>query len=135
MKIRKIHRKTPAPEAACNFIKKETLAQVSSFEFCENSKNITSLQNTSGWLLLYFLKITSVWLLLILEFVFKKPGIYKRFTSTFEREYYKTRNNGTRNTGGTVVEQLNITRNTRGTLRNNGTIQNEEQLWCFLEEI
>ena len=31
---------------ACNFIKKETLAQVFSCEFCEISKNI--LQNTSS---------------------------------------------------------------------------------------
>ena len=46
-KFRKIDRKTPAPEslfnknagAACNFIKKETLAQVFSCEFCEISKN------------------------------------------------------------------------------------------------
>ena len=36
----KIHRKTPVPESqACNFIKKETLAQVFSCEFCEISKN------------------------------------------------------------------------------------------------
>ena len=37
---------------ACNFIKKETLAQVFSCEFCEISKN-TFLQNTSGRLLLF----------------------------------------------------------------------------------
>ena len=36
---------------ACNFIKKETLAQVFSCEFCEISKN-TFLQNTSARLLL-----------------------------------------------------------------------------------
>ena len=47
-KFRKIHRKTPK---ACNFIKKETLAQVISCEFYKNSKN-TFLQNTSGRLLL-----------------------------------------------------------------------------------
>ena len=34
-KFRKIHRKTPK---ACNFIKKETLAQVISCEFYKNSK-------------------------------------------------------------------------------------------------
>ena len=38
-KFRKIRRKTPVPEA-CNFIKKEILAQVFSCEFCEISKNI-----------------------------------------------------------------------------------------------
>ena len=46
-KFHKIHRKTPVPEAffnrlwpqACNFIKKETLVQVFSCEFCEISKN------------------------------------------------------------------------------------------------
>ena len=39
-KFRKIHRKTPVPEPqACNFIKKETLAQVFSCEFCETSKS------------------------------------------------------------------------------------------------
>ena len=32
---------------ACNFIKKETVAQVFSYEFCEIFKNIF-LQNTSG---------------------------------------------------------------------------------------
>ena len=37
---------------ACNFVKKETLAQVFSCEFCEISKN-TFLQNTSGRLLLF----------------------------------------------------------------------------------
>ena len=35
-----------------NFTKKETLAQVSSWEFCEIFKSIF-LQNTSGWLLLF----------------------------------------------------------------------------------
>ena len=39
-----IHRKTPvspvSPAPACNFIKKETLAQVFSCEFCKISKNI-----------------------------------------------------------------------------------------------
>ena len=46
-KFRKIQRKTPVPESllnkvrpeACNFIIKETLAQVFSSEFCEISKN------------------------------------------------------------------------------------------------
>ena len=39
-KFYKIHRKTPVPESkACNFIEKETLAQVLSCEFCEISKN------------------------------------------------------------------------------------------------
>ena len=38
------------PEA-CNFIKKETLAQLFSFEFCEMFIN-NFFQNTSGWLLL-----------------------------------------------------------------------------------
>ena len=37
--------------SACNFIKKETLSQMFSCEFCEISKN-TFLQNTSGQLLL-----------------------------------------------------------------------------------
>ena len=39
-KVFKIHRKTPGPKPkACNFIKRETLAQVFSCEFCEISKN------------------------------------------------------------------------------------------------
>ena len=38
---------------ACNFFKKETLAEVFSCEFCEISEN-TFLQNTSGRLLLAF---------------------------------------------------------------------------------
>ena len=59
-KLHKIHRKTPVPESflkqnrraeGCNFIKKETLAQVLSCEFCEMSTN-TLFQNTSGRLLL-----------------------------------------------------------------------------------
>ena len=50
-KFRKIHRKTPVPEntlktlentLACNFIKKESLAQVFSCKFCEISKNTFS---------------------------------------------------------------------------------------------
>ena len=40
---------------ACNFIKKETLAQVFSYEFCEIFKNIF-LQNTSGRVLLKIVK-------------------------------------------------------------------------------
>ena len=35
-----------------NFIKKETLAQVFSHEFCKMFKSTTFLQNSSGWLLL-----------------------------------------------------------------------------------
>ena len=34
--------------SACNFIEKETLAQVFSSELCETSKNTSFLQNTSG---------------------------------------------------------------------------------------
>ena len=34
LKIRKIHRKTPVTKS-CNFIKKETLTQVFSYEFCK----------------------------------------------------------------------------------------------------
>ena len=40
---------------ACNFIKKETLAQVFSCEFCEISKN-TFLMEHLSWLLLFFNK-------------------------------------------------------------------------------
>ena len=50
-------------QKACNFIKKEALAQVLSSEFCEISKD-SSLQNTSGRLLLkavnYFRKKLSI---------------------------------------------------------------------------
>ena len=41
---------------ACNFIKKETLAQFSSCEFCKIAKN-NFLQNTSGRLLLFILTL------------------------------------------------------------------------------
>ena len=41
LEISQIHRKTPEAEV-CNFIKKETLAQVISCEFCEVSKNTFS---------------------------------------------------------------------------------------------
>ena len=49
LEFRKIHRKTPVPEA-CNFIKKETLAQVFSCEFCEISENtfLTEHFRTTG---------------------------------------------------------------------------------------
>ena len=58
-KFHKIHRKTPVPEnifliklpKVCNFIKKKSLAQVFSCEFCEISRN-TFLQNTSRRVLL-----------------------------------------------------------------------------------
>ena len=57
-KSRKIHRKTPVPEPqACNFIKKETLAQAFSCEFCEISKNtffIEHLWTTASQLYLQF---------------------------------------------------------------------------------
>ena len=49
-KFRKIHRKTPVPEA-CNVIKKETLAQVLSCEFCEIFKS-TFFTEHLWWLLL-----------------------------------------------------------------------------------
>ena len=49
LKFRKIHRKTPVPETLFykvaglrNFIKKESLAQVFFYEFCEISKNTFS---------------------------------------------------------------------------------------------
>ena len=61
LKFHKIHRKTPVPEAffnkgatllkkrlwlqACNFIKKETLVQVFSSEFCEISNNTFSTEH------------------------------------------------------------------------------------------
>ena len=54
LKFCKIHRKTPAPATlglpatqaeACNFIKKETMAQVLSCEFCEISKNTFSTEH------------------------------------------------------------------------------------------
>ena len=51
LKFRKIHRKTSVPESAaeaCKFIKKETLAQVFSWEFCEISNNTFTYKNTSG---------------------------------------------------------------------------------------
>ena len=48
--------KTPVPES-CNFIKKKTLTQVFSCEFCEISMN-TFLQNISGRLLLAFVYTT-----------------------------------------------------------------------------
>ena len=38
-RLPKVHTQKQPPEAACNFIKKETLAQVFSCEFCEISKN------------------------------------------------------------------------------------------------
>ena len=60
-KFLKNYRKTSVPETlfkkrlwlqACNFIKKETLVQVFSCEFCEISKNTFYIQNTSERLLL-----------------------------------------------------------------------------------
>ena len=44
LEISQNSRKTPVPESLsfCNFIKKETLAQVFSCEFCEISKNTFS---------------------------------------------------------------------------------------------
>ena len=41
----KIHRKTPVSETLCNFIKKESLAQVFSCEICEISKNTFFLEH------------------------------------------------------------------------------------------
>ena len=41
----------------CNFIKKETLAQVFSCEFCEISKNIFSYRTTVGCFCLFFTEI------------------------------------------------------------------------------
>ena len=66
-KFHKIHRKTPVPGSLINkaaglrpatLLKKETLAQVFSCEFCEISKK-TFLQNTSGRLLLMWKKSPS----------------------------------------------------------------------------
>ena len=45
-KFRKIHRKTPVPEPKiCNFIKKETLAQLFGCELCKISKNTFSTEH------------------------------------------------------------------------------------------
>ena len=61
---------------ACNFIKKETLAQVFSYEFCKISKNTFS-QNTSGRLLLDYVimwagdhSTSKFWSLIIVLFIF-----------------------------------------------------------------
>ena len=67
-----IHKKTPVPEPrACNFIKKETPAEMFSCKFYEISKN-TFMQNTFGQLLLkidiwLFENIAALW------FSFKIP--------------------------------------------------------------
>ena len=53
-KFRKIYRKTPVPGSLRNFIKKETLAQVSSCEFAKFLRT-TLIQNTSRQLLLTIL--------------------------------------------------------------------------------
>ena len=59
-KFRKTH--TPVPvsfliklQAGCNFIKKETLAQVFSCKFCEISKNTFFIEHL-WWMLLYFIR-------------------------------------------------------------------------------
>ena len=62
---------------ASNFIKKETLAQVFSCEFCEISKN-TFLQNTSGRLLLQSLLLT-----MFSNFLFLYSSSCVPFTITF----------------------------------------------------
>ena len=53
MKFRKIHKKTPAPESlflkfqakACNFIKKETLAQVFPVNFAKFLRKLFYIEN------------------------------------------------------------------------------------------
>ena len=57
-KFHKIYSKTPVPEA-CTFIKKETLAQVLSCEFCEISKN-TFFTEQLWWLLPTFHTLTTL---------------------------------------------------------------------------
>ena len=45
---------------ACNFIKKETLAQVFSYEFCEISKNTDKYKKTSKEKLTNFLAVNTI---------------------------------------------------------------------------
>ena len=53
IEISEIHRKTPVPEPLYFYIKKESLAQVFSCEFCEISTSTFFTEHVQ-WLLLYF---------------------------------------------------------------------------------
>ena len=75
-KFRKFHRKTPE---ACNFIKKDALAQMSSCEICEIFKN-TFFINTFERLLLTSLKLPQ---LLLLNFLAKFITERKFLMNTF----------------------------------------------------
>ena len=77
-KFRKVHRKTPVPECrpqACNFIKKETLEQVFSGEFCEISINTFSTKRSRA--------TTSILFSYIYSFTFAKSKSLILIQSSF----------------------------------------------------
>ena len=72
---------------ACNFIKKETLAQVFFCEFCEISKN-NVLQNTSGWLPLYLPVHRILQIVTFPVDIGHKLNVHKTFRRRPERSFY-----------------------------------------------
>ena len=62
---------------SCNFIKKETVAQGFSSEFCKIFKNSFFTENTSGWLLLFY---NSCWLYTLQLYIARSFEVVKKKT-------------------------------------------------------
>ena len=90
MKFRKIHRKTPSPESqACNFIKKESLAQVFSCKFYEISKD-TFFYRTSPVAAPANLKSTGNNYFTIRKFSMSQTNIVARQNENHKIHYLRT---------------------------------------------
>ena len=95
-KFRKIHRKAPVPQA-CNFIKKESLAQVFHCEFCKISKNAFSYRTSPMAARLTvistrfytFTSLLYLFLLICQSFTLSGPqGFYQSKSFHFSKYYY-----------------------------------------------
>ena len=96
---------TASFQSACNFIKKESLAQVFSCEFCEISKN------TSGWLLLQLISLRCPQKFIIIqvflcEYNFLKNHPQRRVQ--FRKSFTKKSKNRQRELGSAFLEHLEV---------------------------
>ena len=74
-----MQRKKPVPDRpkACNFIKKETLAQVFSCEFCELSKNSSFTEHLQATAFAFKVH----WVLSFIRIIFIEPWVSKKLNN------------------------------------------------------
>ena len=72
---------------ACNFIKKESLAQVFSCEFCQISKNNFLTEHLRYWLLYWFCLCAIIWILFIQFVIFNPWKVLWNWIGFFSKIY------------------------------------------------